>query len=315
MNISSSRLPLIQSPSHLLMVRPKAFGFNPQTAESNGFQQSVSHLSKAEISKRAVKEFDRFVSILNDHNIAVTVFDDLEEPLTTDAVFPNNWISFHRNGKIFLYPMMAPIRRLERRRDIVDHFAHMYPEPEIIDLSHHEEQGLFLEGTGSMIMDRVHQRIYACVSPRTHPDLFLQFCEELECEAVLFHSVDQNGLPIYHTNVMMALGAKVAAVCFESILDKGERDNMVSRLVQSGHELVPLTFEQINQFAGNMLEVINRDGKAYMVLSQRAYDSLNPAQRSQISTHSELLPIPLDVIETYGGGSVRCMMAEVFLPV
>ncbi|MEM7371482.1 MAG: arginine deiminase-related protein [Bacteroidota bacterium] len=314
MNISPSRLSRVQSPSHLLMVRPKAFGFNSQTAESNGFQQTVSDLSVSEIRKRAVREFDRFVSILKDHKIEVTVFEDLEEPITTDAVFPNNWISFHQNGKIILYPMMAPIRRLERRHDIVDHFADMYPNAEVIDLSPHEEEGIYLEGTGSMIMDRVHQRIYACESARTNPVLFRQFCQQMECEGILFHAVDESGLPIYHTNVMMAVGAKVAVVCFESIHDKHERDYLVGRLVESGHEIVPLTMEQINQFAGNMLEVINQEGKPYMVLSQRAYDSLNPTQRSQINMHSELLPIPLDVIETYGGGSVRCMMAEVFLP-
>lgn len=313
MSSPPARIQTIQTCSHLLMVRPHAFGFNRQTAESNGFQTVPTSRSDSDIQQLAIEEFDTFISILQAHQIEVTVFEDLEEPVTTDAVFPNNWISFHQNGKIFLYPMMAPIRRLERRQDIVEHFAGQHSQAEIIDLSHFEDQGLFLEGTGSMIMDRVQQRVYACVSPRTSSELFHRFCEEVDCEGFLFHAVDEQGLAIYHTNVMMALGEKVVVICLESIQDEKERDTLTAHLQHSGHEIVPISFHQMNQFAGNMMEVRNQVGKPYMILSQRAYDSLHVAQKNQIAAHAQLLPIPIDVIETYGGGSVRCMMAEVFI--
>ena len=303
-----------QTTSHLLMVRPAAFGFNEQTAESNAFQQEATKLSAREIQTRAQDEFDAFVAILQQKGITVTVFEDQPEPHTPDALFPNNWISFHEDGKIILYPIMAPNRRLERRWDIVEHFSRLSPQADVTDFSLYENMNQFLEGTGSMILDRVNQRVYACVSPRTDPDLFDRFCEQMDCQGIIFHAQDEHGLDIYHTNVMMALGHDLAVVCLDSIQNPLERQQLAQSLTETGHTILDINLAQVGQFAGNMLQIHNQAGESLWVLSQRAYDSLDVTQLNLLAKSGEPLPIPIDVIETYGGGGVRCMMAEVFLP-
>lgn len=303
-----------QTTSHLMMVRPVRFGFNEQTADSNAFQQKESTLSQKVIQQKAQQEFDAFVSMLREAGIRITVFEDTPEPHTPDSIFPNNWITLHENGNIILYPMFAPNRRLERRDDIVAHFVNACSKSKLIDWSGLAEEGLFLEGTGSMTLDREYQIAYACVSPRTTPELFDRFCQELGCREILFHANDQNGVPIYHTNVMMALGSSLTVICLESITDQAEREKVLTHLEATGKTVLAISFEQMNSFAGNMLEVYNDAGKTFWIMSQRAFDSLNESQRETIGEHGEIIAVPLDVIETYGGGSVRCMMAEVFLP-
>ncbi|MEM6347971.1 MAG: arginine deiminase-related protein [Bacteroidota bacterium] len=301
-----------QITSTLFMVRPHSFGFNEETAGSNAFMQQDNSHSTKEIREMAVKEFDAFVERLLEAKINVHVFEDQPEPPTPDAVFPNNWISTHQNGKLFLYPVLAKSRRLERREDIVAHIQKHAGPFEIIDLTPWEEKGQFLESTGSMIMDRINQRVYACISPRTHPELMKLFCQKAECDAVLFTAHDQNGQEIYHTNVMMALGVDFAVICLDSISDSVERQQVVAKLNESGHEIIDINMDQVNAFAGNMLQVENADGERYLVMSSRAHASLRPDQLEKLAQFSNILVGPLDLIETYGGGSVRCMMAEIF---
>lgn len=305
---------LTQTTSHLLMIRPVRFGFNEQTAEDNAFMHNEGEHSPAEIHRLAQEEFDLFTDMLRKAGMTVTVFDDTPEPHTPDSIFPNNWVSFHEQGKIIIYPMQAPNRRDERRGDIVAHFQAMYQHPpQVIDLSFYEQEDKFLESTGSMVMDRVNQKVYACHSHRTTPELFERFCEEVSAEGFLFHAVDAQGIEIYHTNVMMAIGTRFAVVCLEAIHDLSEREELVRRLGETGHEVVPITYAQMNQFAGNMLQLYNYEGQPVLVMSRRAFEALHPDQIATLQRYTELLVIPLDVIETYGGGSVRCMMAEVFL--
>lgn len=302
-----------QITTHIFMVRPAHFGYNEETAESNAFMQQDPSKQPAEIQRLAQQEFDAFVARLRTVGIKVTVFEDQPAVFTPDAVFPNNWISIHQQKKIILYPIMAPTRRRERRKDIVAHFLAELKGYTVIDLSESETSGQFLEGTGSMVMDRAHQIVYACISPRTDPTLLQRFCAEVACEAVIFDAVDEQGQAIYHTNVMMALGVDFAVVCLESVPDTAQREALVASLVQTGHEIVPITYAQMNQFAGNMLQVCNEAGERFLVMSARAHASLSPEQLARLQQFNHQLILgPLDVIETYGGGSVRCMMAEVF---
>lgn len=301
-----------QITSQFFMLRPRHFGFNEETAESNAFMQQDKQHQSAEVRALAIQEFDAFVQLLREADINVQVFEDLPEPHTPDAVFPNNWISTHSNGKMFLYPIMAESRRLERRADIVAYIQQTFGPYELIDLTPFEAEGKFLESTGSMIMDRHHQKVYACVSPRTDPALVYRFCEQADCEAILFYAHDQDGNEIYHTNVMMALGVDFAVICLDSITAPTERQNVVNNLSQTGHDIIELSMEQVNAFAGNMLQVENAQGERYLIMSRRAFDSLKEDQISRLERYSNILVGPLDVIETYGGGSVRCMMAEIF---
>lgn len=294
------------------MVRPAAFGYNPLAAESNAFMHDDEDVSSRELAQKAKEEFDEMVVIMRQAGINVHVFEDELMPHTPDAVFPNNWISFHSNGRIMIYPMETENRRPERRMDIVETLVGEEFEAQIVDLSGFEEERLYLEGTGSMIFDRIEQIAYACISPRTDPQLFARFCMELDLSGHLFHAVGSEGTPVYHTNVMMALGTSVAIVCLESVKDSDEQQELITSLLESGREIVEINMEQMNAFAGNMLEIHNAEEKAFMVMSKRAFDSLRPEQLDAIRTHAEPLVIPLDVIETYGGGSVRCMIAEVF---
>jgi hypothetical protein len=295
------------------MIRPVRFGFNAQTAESNRFQQNDPQVTPEEIQARALHEFDIMVSLLRSHGITVTVFEDTPSPHTPDSIFPNNWISFHANGKMITYPMESPNRQAEVREDIIDYFLQQHPNVTLLDWTGYVAQGKYLEGTGSMIMDRDNQKVYACYSSRTDEELLKQFADEMDLEVVGFHGCSEDGTPIYHTNVMMALGEQLAIVCLESIADPAERDRVIQSLEGSGHQIVPLTFEQMNAFAGNMLQLQKPSGQSLLLMSQRACTSLRQDQLDLLGRHTELLVIPLDVIETYGGGSVRCMMAEVFL--
>ncbi len=299
---------------HLLMVRPARFGANPQTAESNAFQQELPPEEASEVALLAQKEFDLFVAKLRDAGVTVTVAEDSVSPLKPDALFPNNWVSFHGDGRVVLYPMLAPMRRRERNPGFVQQVVADWPYHELIDLSGWEAEEEFLESTGSMCLDRMHRIAYACRSPRTTPRAFEDFCVKMGYEGMMFDSVDQANTPIYHANVMMAVGERLAVICLESIPDFEEREKVNARLEATGHEVVAITQEQVLQFAGNMLEVEGTQGKRWMVMSQRAAESLTPLQVATISQWAEPLVIPLDVIEVYGGGSVRCMMAEVFSP-
>lgn len=270
--------------------------------------------SAREIQEMALTEFDNMVELLRSHGIRITVFEDQSSPATPDSIFPNNWISTHEDGKIVLYPMFAPNRRQERRGDIIDWLASLYPVVEIIDLSEHELAENYLEGTGSMIFDRVNQVAYANLSPRTHPDTFDLFCKKYGVEGHLFTAVDESGQDIYHTNVMMTLGATFAVICLECIPDPSEREEVRKRLEETSHEVIEITYPQVHAFAGNMLQVYNQQGVPYTVMSQRAYDSLTSLQVENIRAHNEIIVAQLDIIEYCGGGSVRCMMAELFHP-
>lgn len=311
---SFSRSHLRQTTDHIMMVRPAAFGYNEQTAVSNAFMIRDKEHSAEEIRQMAIDEFDEMVRLIREKGVKITVIEDQISPRTPDAVFPNNWISTHEDGKIVLYPMHAPNRRLERRVDIIDWLASLYPVVEVIDFSEYELDGKYLEGTGSMIFDRVNQIAYANESPRTHPELFELFCQKYGVEGILFKAVDQNGQDIYHTNVMMALGATFAVICLECMPHESEREIVRKRLEETGHEIIEIFYPQVHAFAGNMLQVYNEEKTPFTVMSKRAYDSLTPPQLAAIERHNEVIVAPLDIIEFCGGGSVRCMMAELFHP-
>lgn len=303
-----------QLASSILMIRPANFGYNPQTANNNSFQTNEGELTDREIAEKAKAEFDQFVQHLSKHDIDVVVIPDSETPYNTDAVFPNNWISFHEDGVVVTYPMYAPNRRLERREEIITEISESFEIKRLVRFTAYEAQDKFLEGTGSMILDRSHHIAYACRSLRTHPELFETFCETMNFEGILFTAVDEGGLEIYHTNVMMNLGEKLAVICLEAIHNTTEREAVVQRLKETGKEIVTISYAQMNAFAGNMLEVNNKMGESFLIMSSAAYYSLDMRQTGQITQHTAILHSPLDTIEKYGGGSARCMIAEIFLP-
>jgi len=301
----------MQSTSNLLMIRPAAFGYNVQTAESNAFQ--VKDANQQAVQQKALQEFDGFVKILRDNGVNVTVVNDTLEPHKPDSIFPNNWVSFHDNGDIFLYPMQAENRRLERREDIIRQLEEHFKANHIIDLSRFEVKEQFLEGTGSMVLDRVNKIAYACLSPRTNVEVLKAFCDYTGYKAVTFNAADQRGRAIYHTNVLMAIGSQFAVICLESITDADEKAAVVLSLEQSGKQIINITFEQMNRFAGNMLEVKSLSGETLIVMSQTAYNSLTDEQKSILSQYGKLIYADINTIESNGGGSARCMMAEVHL--
>lgn len=307
----------MQTSKTILMVRPASFGFNPETAENNFYQQKDAR-SFAEIQALAQREFDGFVALLRDQGVRVLVIEDTVEPRKTDAVFPNNWFSTHPDGKVILYPMFSPNRRLERRKDIVESLINLdFQVNEIIDLSFFEQSGQFLEGTGSMVMDHSARVIYACFSERTHPVPLDYVSKLLGYGLVGFDAVQEiqgKVSPIYHTNVMMHIGTDLAVVCLESIAKKSERQQVQDSLTQSGKKVIPITAKQKFNFAGNMLEVSNDGGEKFTVMSQAALDSLNVGQIQQIEKYSTIISPQIPTIEKLGGGSARCMLAEIFLP-
>jgi hypothetical protein len=299
------------------MIRPVAFRMNEQTAVNNYFQEDLD-LKNTEINQKAQQEFDAFVQELRDHGVQVVVVDDIKEQDTPDSIFPNNWVSFHEDGTVCVYPMFAENRRKERREDILDILERQgFAINNVMDYTEAEEEGVFLEGTGSILLDRVHQKAYCALSERAHEELFIEFCEDFDCFPVIFtanQTVDGQRLPIYHTNVMMAMAETFAVICLATIDDKKERKNVVDHLKMDGKEIIDITEEQMYHFAGNMLQVIGANDQRFMVMSSAAYNSLRNDQIKAIEKHCTIIHSPLDTIETCGGGSVRCMMAEVFLP-
>jgi hypothetical protein len=303
-----------QTTSHILMVRPANFGFNEETAASNAFQTKDESLSHAEVSRLALAEFDAFVDKLRSAGVDVIVAEDTNRPLKPDAVFPNNWVTFHQNGTIVTYPMYASVRRLERRDDIIRSIQERFRVEQKIQLQEYEDIDQYLEGTGSMIIDRPNRLVYACLSPRTHPDLLVRYCKLMGYTAVPFHAVDEEGLEIYHTNVMMAVGETFVVICFDTVQSEIEEELLQNKFAETGKEVIEITFDQMMNFAGNMLQVRNGKGETFLAMSSQAFNSLDESQIAQISKHTNILASPIPTIETYGGGSARCMMAEVFLP-
>ena len=296
------------------MVRPANFGYNPETADNNVFQSNNDSRSIEEIAAMAMKEFDELLSRLKAASIEVVVIEDSVQPKKTDAVFPNNWFTTHDDGRIILYPMYSPNRRLERRTDIIDYLEESYEVSEVKSYTSHEDKGVILEGTGSMIIDRPNKIIYACLSQRTDQRLLDKLSAELGgYEVIGFVAVDDQDVPYYHTNVIMTLGDDLAIICLESIADPTERARVEEKLKSTGKVIVDISRSQVLKYCGNMLQVNNTKGEQYMVMSQSARDNLTPSQISQIESYVTILSSPIDIIEEYGGGSARCMLAELFL--
>lgn len=300
----------------VLMVRPVRFRMNEQTVVNNYFQEEMD-LKNDEINRQAQQEFDVLVEKLRTVGVKVIVVDDIYEQNTPDSVFPNNWITFHQNGDIAIYPMFAENRRRERREDILDKVeAEGFDIENVYDYTDAEKENIFLEGTGAMILDRVNRKAYCALSPRADEELFIEFCEDFEYTPVIFKAyqqVNNEQLPIYHTNVMMALGVDFAVVCLDTITDKSERKNLLHHLKEDKKEVINITPKQMEQYAGNMLQVQGKDS-TYLVMSDATYNSLTPEQRETIEKHTAIIHSNLETIETCGGGSARCMMAEVFNP-
>ncbi|MDH3431374.1 MAG: arginine deiminase-related protein [Gammaproteobacteria bacterium] len=304
-----------QLASAVLMIRPVRFESNPLTAASNRFQGKTQATSD-EQQDAAKREFDGLVDALRDNDVDVVVVEDTHEPHTPDSIFPNNWVSFHADGSVVLYPMEAENRRTERRLDIIEKLDSDfgYAVREIVDLSHHEQSGHFLEGTGSMVLDRVNRVAYACLSTRTHLDALGDFAQRMGYEVVAFDAVDRNGVAIYHTNVLMNVGEKLAVIGDVAISREEQRAAVLQRLTDTGHTIISLSYDQIEVFAGNMLELRKKNGGRLTAMSQQAFDSLTDEQLSLLQQNGTVLPIDIGVIEAAAGGSVRCMLAEIHLP-
>ena len=299
----------MQTTSKILMVRPFRFAFNEETAGNNHFQQKTD---QSLVHEKAVEEFDAFVKLLRGNDVDVTVVQDTPEPWTPDSIFPNNWFSSHIMGELVLYPMFAENRRQERKPEVLHLLRRRMNHPKLIDLTYWEKENQFLEGTGSMIFDRDKRIAYACRSQRTSEKVLVDFCSRMNFDYILFDAVDKNGNPIYHTNVMMEIGTQVAVICLEAIRNEQERRKVVSRLTDSGKIIVDISLEQVERFAGNMIELKNRSGHPLMVMSASARESLTVGQERTISTYSKIVSADLKTIESNGGGSARCMIVEIF---
>ena len=306
----------MQYTSNILMIRPASFRMNEETAVNNYFQ-SETQLDPRMVVGAAQREFDEFVALLKAKGVNVIVVEDIKENDTPDALFPNNWISMHEDGKVGLYPMFAENRRRERREDILDVLEENgFEISEVIDYSSAEEEEVFLEGTGSLILDRENDIAYCALSDRADEELLIEFCEDFEYTPIIFgayQSSDNKRLPIYHTNVMMCVADRFAVICLDSIDDKKERKAVKEQLKSNGKTIVAITEKQMHEFAGNMLQVKAKNGPA-LVMSDRAYRSLQPDQIKTLESFGPIIHPKLDIIETCGGGSARCMMAEIFLP-
>ena len=302
-----------QASNTVMMIRPVDFSFNQETAGSNAFQNAAHGLDADLIKKNAAKEFDDFVALLKENGINVIVFNDTPHPATPDSIFPNNWISLDQQGRMALFPMQASNRRLERRDDIVEFFKENYIINDAADLTVFEQEDQFLEGTGSMVIDYVNDIVYACLSGRTHLNVINEFCSRMNYRACTFTSVDQSGKEIYHTNVMMCIAEKFVVICLDSIKEEKEKQKVIASFQSTGHVIIDISFEQMNHFAGNMLEISNEEGKYFLVMSAQALASLYDEQIAAIKVHDDILAPAINTIETIGGGGVRCMMAEVFL--
>jgi hypothetical protein len=307
-----------QTTNTILMIRPVAFRMNEQTAVNNYYQKVLDNTTPSTVNAKAQKEFDAFVEKLQKVGVNVIVVDDKLDPDTPDSIFPNNWISFHENGDVTLYPMFAENRRLERREDILDIIEDRgFVVNEIMDYTSAEEDGFFLEGTGSILLDRDNAKAYCALSPRADEELFIEFCEDYDLAPVIFEAyqtVNGERKHMYHTNVMMCIAETFAIICADCIDDKQERKMVLDNLKADGKDIILVTEDQVNNFAGNMLQVKGKDDKRYLVMSNSAYQSLTKSQIHKIEEHCEILHANLDTIEACGGGSARCMMAEVFLP-
>ena len=307
-----------QTTNTILMVRPSSFRMNEQTAVNNHYQREVTNISQEELQLKAQQEFDAFVEKLRSIGVHVVVFNATDGLDTPDSHFPNNWISFHENGIVCLYPMFAENRRLERREEVLFQLEEEgFKINHIVDYRSAEEEGLFLEGTGSALLDRVNRKSYCALSQRADEELFIEFCEDFEYTPVVFTSnqtFEGKRTPIYHTNVMMTLGETFAVICLASIDDKKERKNVIKHLKDDNKEIIDITESQVSNFAGNMLQLRGKGEKLYLIMSQAAYDCLSPSQIKTLEKHCPILSSSLSIIEACGGGSARCMMAEVFLP-
>ena len=307
-----------QTTNSILMIRPINFRMNEQTAVNNYYQKVLSTMLPDSVNINAQLEFDNYVNKLKSYGVEVIVISDVEDSDTPDSIFPNNWISFHENGTVGIYPMFAENRRHERREDILDQLEEKgFVIKNSVDYTSAENEGVFLEGTGSLLLDRVNRKAYCALSPRADEDLCIEFCEDFEYTPVVFSSfqtVNDKRKAIYHTNVMMCLAETFAVICLESIDDKKERKNVLKHLKEDGKKIIEISEDQVNNFAGNMLQVRGTDDELFLVMSQASHNSLNQSQLSQIRNHCKIISSPLDTIEACGGGSARCMMAEIFLP-
>lgn len=309
---------MAQTTNTILMIRPVAFRMNEQTAVNNYYQKVLENTTAATVNAKAQQEFDNFVEKLKAVGVQVIVVEDTQSPDTPDSIFPNNWVSFHDNAEVVLYPMFAENRRLERREDILDRVEnHGFNIENIMDYTSAEEDGFFLEGTGSMVLDRVNKNAYCALSPRADEELFIEFCEDFEFNPIIFEAfqtVNGERRPMYHTNVMMCIAEDFAVICADAIDDKKERKMVLETLRKSGKEMIIITEDQVNNFAGNMLQVKGKDDQRYLVMSASAYQSLTAKQIETLQKFNPILSSSLDTIEACGGGSARCMMAEIFLP-
>ena len=307
-----------QTTNTILMIRPINFRMNEQTAVNNYYQKVLDDILPETVNTKAQQEFDAYVEKLRGIGVQVVVVNDTTEFDTPDSIFPNNWVSFHENGNVGLYPMFAKNRRIERREDVLIQLEKEgFNINQIVDYTSAEEEHVFLEGTGSVLLDRINRKAYCALSPRADEDLFIEFCEDFEYTPVIFtayQTVDNKRMAIYHTNVMMCLGETFAVICLDSMDDKKERKNVISHLKEDGKAIIAITEAQVNNFAGNMLQVKGKDDELYLVMSQAAYNSLTTSQITALEKHTKILSSSLDTIEACGGGSARCMMAEVFLP-
>jgi len=302
----------MQTTSNILMIRPVNFSFNAETAVNNAFQVAGQDEGAQE---KALQEFNQFVTVLKNNGVNVIVIGDTPEPYTPDSIFPNNWISFHDDGTVIYYPMYAANRRLERKQHVIDTIRSSFDIKSQVDLSKYELKDIFLEGTGSMVLDRDNKIAYACLSPRTDKKVLEDFCKQTGYRSVSFRATDSKGQEIYHTNVMMCVADKYVVICLDSITDKTERENIVTTIKSTGKEIIDISLDQMNHFAGNMLQVENNKGEKLLVMSSQAFESLSKEQISILSGYNKIVYSPLTTIETNGGGSARCMMAEVHLPV
>jgi len=294
----------------ILMVRPYQFYFNQQTASNNFFQSNVNIENANEL---AIAEFDAMVDQLRQHQIKVKVVQDTKDPSTPDSIFPNNWISTHPDGTLCLYPMFAPNRRAERKSTVINLLQSNFTIENIIDLTDLENEGKFLEGTGSMVLDQQNKIAYGCLSERLNKEAFLSWCDKMQFKPISFKGVDDKAQPIYHTNVMMCMGNQFVVICLDSIADVSEKQILLESFIQTNKEVIEISQDQLNHFAGNMLQVFDIAQKPHLILSQQAYASLHAEQLKSLEKYNPLLPIAIPTIEALGGGSTRCMMAEIHL--